>query len=223
MKDPYQVLGVAPTATDEEVKKAYRDLARKYHPDNYQDNPLADLAQEKMKEINEAYDTVTKNRAGGGTSGGYASGSAGSYSQSRQSYGGGYQGGYSGSYGQSSGSRSPQYAQVRSAINSGALNQAESLLAAMQTHDAEWNFLMGSVAYRRGWLDNARSYYETACRLEPANQEYRMALTRMQTGGVYQTYRSTGYNTSGGDCDGCDICTSMMLANCLCNCLGGGC
>ena len=52
MTDPYTVLNIPSTATDEEVKKAYRELARKYHPDNYHDNPLADLAQEKMKEIN---------------------------------------------------------------------------------------------------------------------------------------------------------------------------
>ena len=65
MRDPYQVLGVPSTATDEEVKKAYRDLARKYHPDNYHDNPLADLAQERMKEINEAYEAVQSQREGG--------------------------------------------------------------------------------------------------------------------------------------------------------------
>ena len=58
MRDPYQVLGVPSTATDEEVKKAYRNLAKKYHPDNYHDDPLADLAQEKMKEINEAYEEI---------------------------------------------------------------------------------------------------------------------------------------------------------------------
>ena len=62
MNDPYQILNIPPTATDEEVKRAYRDLARKYHPDNYHDNPLADLAQEKMKEINEAYDQIQKQR-----------------------------------------------------------------------------------------------------------------------------------------------------------------
>ena len=66
MRDPYSVLGVSPNASDEEVKKAYRELARKYHPDNYQNNPLADLAEEKMKEINEAYETITKQRSGGG-------------------------------------------------------------------------------------------------------------------------------------------------------------
>ena len=65
MRDPYSVLGVDQNASDEEIKKAYRELARKYHPDNYQNNPLADLAEEKMKEINEAYDAITKSRAGG--------------------------------------------------------------------------------------------------------------------------------------------------------------
>ena len=76
MTDPYTVLGVKPDASDEEVKRAYRELARKYHPDNYQNNPLADLAEEKMKEINEAYDQITKQRAGGGSSGGYGGYSA---------------------------------------------------------------------------------------------------------------------------------------------------
>ena len=63
MNDPYKVLGVPRDATDEEIKKAYRELARKYHPDNYVNNPLSDLVEEKMKEINEAYDTIQKERA----------------------------------------------------------------------------------------------------------------------------------------------------------------
>ena len=62
MTDPYKVLGVSPDATDGEVKKAYYALAKKYHPDAYRDNPLKDLADDKMKQINEAYDTITKQR-----------------------------------------------------------------------------------------------------------------------------------------------------------------
>ena len=80
MRDPYEVLGVSPDAGDDEVKKAYRELARKYHPDNYVNNPLADLAEEKMKEINEAYDAITKSRTGG--SGPYGGGSSGYAQQS---------------------------------------------------------------------------------------------------------------------------------------------
>ena len=80
MTDPYEVLNIPSTATDDEVKKAYRELARKYHPDNYHDNPLADLAQEKMKDINAAYDAIQKQRSGRA-----ASASGGSY---QQSYGG---------------------------------------------------------------------------------------------------------------------------------------
>ena len=63
MKDPYEVLGVSRNASEQEIKAAYRELAKKYHPDNYQNNPLADLAQEKMREINEAYDEIVKERS----------------------------------------------------------------------------------------------------------------------------------------------------------------
>ena len=173
MNDPYEVLGVPETATDEEVKKAYRELARKYHPDNYHDNPLADLAQEKMKEINAAYEQITRDRARGGSQGS-------GYGGSQSGYGGAYQRQqYGGSYGSASGSSVLQ--QVRLAINSGNLSRAEALLANYSDHNAEWNFLRGAVCYRRGWMDEARRYYQTACQMDPGNAEYRNGLVRVQS------------------------------------------
>lgn len=195
MNDPYSVLGVSPSSSDEEIKKAYRELARKYHPDNYQDNPLADLAQEKMKAINEAYDAITRARAGSGS---------GAQSSSYQGYGSGYQSYQSGS--------TPVYQQIRQAINTGNLPLAEQLLAGVPTRDAEWYFLNGAVAYRKGWLDEAQRNYQTAASMDPSNPEYRQAMqmTRYNTGGIY---RQTGYQNG---CDGCDICTALMCLNCLC-------
>lgn len=206
MRDPYEVLGVSPDAGDDEIKKAYRELARKYHPDNYQNNPLADLAEEKMKEVNEAYDAITKSRAGGGSpygggsaaqggyGYGYSSGSA--YQQQRQSGGGGV------------------YAQARQAVSRGDLDGAEQLLQGAPSRNGEWYFLMGSIAYRRGWLDEARQNYQIAVQMDPGNMEYRQAFSMMQRGGYgYQP------NTGGAQCDGMDCCTAMMCMNCLC----GGC
>ncbi|MBQ8974681.1 MAG: DnaJ domain-containing protein [Oscillospiraceae bacterium] len=197
MTNPYSVLGVSPDASDEDVKKAYRDLARKYHPDNYHDNPLADLAQEKMKEINEAYDEITKQRAGGGNS---SSGYSGGYSS------GGYSGG-----------TTPEFQRIRAAINAGNLDLAEQLLNSMSTRSAEWYFLMGSMYYRRGWLDEARRYFQSAVQMEPGNAEYAQALAMMNgAGAAYRPYGTRAVSDSG--CDMCDICTTMMCLNMCCNC-----
>ncbi len=190
MTDPYKVLNVPSTATDEEVKKAYRDLARKYHPDNYHDNPLADLAQEKMKEINEAYDTIQRQRSGR-AQGGPAS--SGAYRQ--QSY--------------SSANSNPAYARVRNLINSGDLNQAEQVLYEVGQKDGEWYFLSGSIAYRKGWLDEAMQNFNRAVQLEPNNMEYRQALQLMQRGGM-GGYRPAGYSSAG-----CDPCTAYLCFSCL--------
>ena len=201
MRDPYQVLGVPSTATDEEVKKAYRDLARKYHPDNYHDNPLADLAQERMKEINEAYEAVQSQRKAaraGGYSGGY----------------GGYQAGYQSGY-QSGGSR---YQRIRMAISQGNLNLAEELLNAMADHDAEWSFLKGAICYRRGWLDEARRYYQNAVNMDPDNQEYQRALDIAE--GRSTAYRPEGYdNVTTGTCGHGD-CLRLCGATLCCNAFG---
>ncbi len=204
MNDPYSVLGVSPSASDEEVKKAYRELARKYHPDNYHDNPLADLASEKMKEINEAYDTITKSREQGGGASSYSYGGGSAYqSQSR----------YTGA--------NVQYAQIRQLINANNLAQAEAMLGRIPTHDAEWNYLMGSVCWRKGWMDEAGRYFRTAATMDPGNVEYRNAVQYMNQGG--QAYRPAGAgmgNMMSSDA-ACNLCSNLICADCCCEMMGG--
>jgi len=192
MKDPYEVLGVPHGASDEEIKRAYRDLARKYHPDNYANNPLADLAQEKMKEINEAYDTLTK---GGGSS---------SYSSSSS---------YSGSsYG---GSSSTKFAEIRRLIQMGQLDKAEGQLDAMSNHNAEWYFLRGVIAQKRGWMDEAAQNFRIAVNMDPSNMEDRSALNNVSGGGY--TYRQQQYGGMNQQDECCEMCQMLMCLNCLCN------
>lgn len=198
MKDPYMTLGVSRDATDEEIKKAYRTLARKYHPDNYAGSDLADVAEEKMKEINEAYDMIGKMRAAGGTGGSYTG------TSSSQSY------------------TSGNYAEIRYRINEGRFSDAEILLDAIPASQrgAEWNFLKGCVMMQRGYYFDAQKYIETACYLDPTNMEYRQVKQRMRaTASSYDSpYRTTSY---GSACSGTDCCTSLICADCLCKCCGG--
>ena len=202
MTDPYQVLNVSSTASDDEIKKAYRDLARKYHPDNYHDNPLADLAQEKMKEINAAYDEIQRRRSGSGSRG---AGPAESY--------GGYrsQTGYDGS---------PAFLRVRMAINRNELQLAEQLLAQISDHDGEWNYLKGTICYRRGWIDEARRYLQNACQMDPQNSEYRNALDRLENRTT--SYRPEGYDVYSTGC-GDNMCSKVLCTYLICNaCSFGG-
>lgn len=217
MDDPYKVLGVLPNASDEEIKAAYRNLVKKYHPDNYADSPLADLATEKMKEVNEAYNAVKEMRSRGGSSG---------YGQRSAGYGGGQtSGGYDG-YRTAYSGGSERFAHVRSMINAGQILQAQSVLDAVPVseRDAEWNFLMGSVMLSRGWANEAYVNFQNACRQDPANPEYRAALSRMESqmnGNMWGGFN--GYNRGNQQgCTGCDICTGLICADCLCGGMGGG-
>ena len=214
MTDPYQVLGVSPSATDEQIKNAYRELARKYHPDNYVNTPLAALAQEKMKEINEAYDQIQRQRKQQQQSySGQASANRG-YSNagySRQSY---------------SGQGRSQFADIRQLLNSNRLSEAEELLEGIpqQRRDAEWYYLRGRVFYVHGWLDQAYSYYTRAVQMNPGIAEYQTALNQLMwqrnTGrpsGGYGDYR----NVQSGGMSGCDMCSGLICADCCCECMGG--
>ena len=130
MSDPYKILGVSPNATDDEIKTAYRQLAKKYHPDNYAGSPIADLASEKMKEINEAYDTVVAQRKRE-KAGGYSS-----YSSSNNTYGSNNN--YS--------NYSSGFNDIRYLFLVGRIADAEMLLNGVpaENRNAEWHFLKGT-------------------------------------------------------------------------------
>ncbi len=198
MTNPYEVLGVSETTTDEEIKTAYRKLAKKYHPDNYANSPLADVAEQKMKEVNEAYDTINQWRQKG-----KGTGSTGSSAYS------------------SANSSNSQFYNVRIYIQRNMIDQAEQVLGSTPNGNrtAEWYYLKGMCAYRRGWSEQAFGYFNTACNMDPNNPEYRAAMNNMQG---QRTYNYGGFNQpnsqSGSECSVCDICSAMMCANCLCNC-----
>lgn len=193
--NPYEVLGISPDASDDEVKSAYRELARKYHPDNYSNNPLSDLAEDKMQEINQAYDQIVQMRSRNSGGSQYASGSSGS----------------------------TRFFDIRNMINSGRIIDAETLLDGIpaSSRDAEWYFLKGSVLYKKGWLEDAYTHFQNAARMDPNNMEYRAAFNQMnmqrRTGG----YRTVGNRTQQGGCSGCDMCTGLICADCCCECMGG--
>lgn len=212
-QNPYRVLGVSETATDEEIKKAYRELVKKYHPDKYADNPLADAAAEKMKEINAAYDQITKERREGRTGGG-------------QSAYGGY-GGYGGYYGAGGyQSAAGQYADVRRMIMQNRIAEAEEILDGVPegSRSAEWYFLKGNVYSRRGWLSEAARCFERAYQMEPGNPEYAGAYQqfayRRQYGTGSTQGQAGGYTATTccgcNPCDPCDLCTGLMCLDCLC-------
>ncbi|MDO4458711.1 MAG: DnaJ domain-containing protein [Clostridia bacterium] len=210
MKDPYKVLGVSPSSSDEEIKNAYRALAKKYHPDQYAGNPLQEIADEKMKEINEAYDTIVAQRKNG-NAGGYSSG------YGRSSYGGYGYTGTNTNYGNT------DFADVRRFINMNRITDAEQILNGVpgERRNAEWNFLKGSCLYRRGYLEEARDYFSRACEMDPSNREYASAYNQAMN---YRAGNYGGYNpnmTGTGSCNTCDVCNTLICADCCCEMMGG--
>ena len=200
-KDPYQILGVSQNASEDDIKKAYKELVKKYHPDQYQDNPLSDVAEEKMAEINTAYDEIMQMRRSG----------SGSYS-----------------YGYSSNNGSV-YASIRQMIQSGSVTDADRELEAIpeSSRNAEWFFLKGSICYARGWLGEASRYFSVAAQMEPNNPEYNAAYNRMNYnagGNMYGSRNVYGaprgnYRSSGDDCG--NTLTALCCADCCCEMMGG--
>ncbi len=198
MKDPYGILGVSPYASNEEVKNAYRELAKKYHPDNYAHSPIADVAEEKMKEINEAYDEILKMRAGKAE----GAGSGGT--------------GYNSSYGSTgSGAGDPYFYEVRQSINNGRIKDAEAFLNNTPTEkrNAEWCFLTACVLTKKGYYFDALRLADTACNMAPDNREYAALRDNLRR-------QSNGYSRPAqqnvGGCNMCDCCTALICLDCMC-------
>lgn len=202
--NPYEVLGVSENATSEQIRAAYLSLVKKYHPDRYQDNPLKDLATEKLKEVNEAYAMLnSKSRSGSSASGGSYSSTGGGSSRSSS---------YTGQY-------SAEFARARSLLNSQNLQAAAAVLDGIPLHNAEWHYLYGIIFFRSARYSEAYDYLSRAASMEPGNSEYRQAFNMMQSRG------SRGY---GGGFSGdpqtrtaCNLCSSLLCADCCCECMGG--
>ncbi len=195
MTDPYKILGVSRESTDDEINTAYRKLVKQYHPDRYVGNPLADLAAEKIKEINEAYDAIMneRNNATGSREG-------------------------AGTYGNSSHGNDFDANRIRMLINSGKLGEAEILLGNARIRNAEWHFLMGMILKKKGWYDMAYQHLNRAASMDPANAEFRQARDNMDySGSGYRTYG----NESGYDGACCDSCQTLICADCCCEMCGG--
>lgn len=211
MRNPYEVLGIREGASIEEIKKAYKELVKKYHPDQYQNNPLSDLAESKLKEINQAYDALMKQSEG---SGGYSNRSGSSQTNYSRN-------GNSSSYG---GNNGDIYNQARMHINSGNIMAAEGILNRVKVRDAEWHYLTGLIFARKGWYNEAYNNLMTATNMDPSNFEYRSALNQMNnTNYQYQSnvFGRRGYNNGGMDM--CQMCQCMICTDCLCDSMGGDC
>lgn len=193
MKDPYEVLGLKRGASKEEVKSAYRKLAKKYHPDMNVNNPLQDLAEEKFKEVQWAYDEIIK-----GTSS--SSGSSGGYSSN------------------SNNNNGSNLSSVRQQINVGRFQDAIRTLNSISNRDAEWNFLMGVCFVNIGSVGQGMQYVQRAVNMEPRNVEYQNFLSQIMN--MQRAYQNRAYRYNSGN-NSVDCCTQLICADCLCECLGG--
>lgn len=199
--NPYQVLGVSPNASNDEIKKAYRDLLKKYHPDGYINNPLAGLAEEKFKEVQEAYDQIMKERESG----------------------------YSGVGG--SEYDTDEMRMVSNYINSGNYVEALKLLERIPLRSARWYYYSAAANAGAGNNVRAYDHARQAVNMDPNNQEYRILLNQLEgQERRYQNNRYSGgygggYGGNGGgygrNYGTGNLCCDLWCADSCCECMGG--
>lgn len=243
MYDPYSVLGVSRNATEEEIKKAYKTLSRKYHPDANINNPNKDQAEEKFKEIQAAYQQIMKERTSGygGSSGGYGYGGSGSGSYGGGGASGNYGGGYGnqgyggfgygpfGGFGQSQETGYEENTYIRAAgnyIRNGYYKEARTTLDNMgeAQRDARWYYYSAIAHSGLGNNVAALEHARKASAMEPDNMSYRSLVQQFESGGSWYEQRQAayGYPTFGSG----NLCLKLCLVNMVCNlccCGSGGC
>ena len=214
--DPYKVLGVSRDASDDEVKKAYRNLSRKYHPDANINNPNKAQAEEMFKKVQAAYDQIMKERQYGGH------GTAGSQYGPGSSHYGGYSGGFGGfgGFGASDREEEPRMQAARNFINSGHYQEACNVLNSIQERNARWYYYSAIANSGIGNQINALEYARKAVQMEPGNAEYRQLVSRLENNGRWYADRGTqyGFGTDGRSNCLSDLCC-CMCASSMC---GGG-
>ena len=196
--NPYEVLGISPNASNDEVKKAYRELSRKYHPDSYVDNPLAELAEEKFKEVQEAYDQIMKQRENGGYS----------YQAGGQSY--------------SSSSSSQETVELQAArnyINARRFREALNVLAGISNRNAMWYYYSSIANMGIGNNLVAVEHAKQAAAMEPNNMEYVNYANQMQFRS--QRYQTQGYGYGRQTYGTGDLCCDLWCLDTMCECMGG--
>lgn len=234
MRNPYEVLGISENASEEEIKKAYRALSRKYHPDANVNNPNKDQAEEKFKEIQQAYQQIMYEREHGpgtyGSRGGSSSGSSGYGNAGYGSYGGydsyggfggfGGFGGYqnSGGSGQSSYGQDPKLQAAENYIRNHHYEEALHVLSEISTRNARWYYLSAMANSGQGNNVLAKEHAQKAASMEPDNMMYRQLLAQMENGGAwYQTMGNMYGNPMSTEGDWCmKLCMLNLFCNCCC-------
>lgn len=215
MMNPYQVLGVSQSASDEEIKKAYRTLSRKYHPDANVNNPNKAQAEEKFKEVQQAYDQIMKEKQQGSSYGGsYGYNNSGGTS----SYGYGGSRSYGGNRSYSAGNDTPQMQAAANYIANRCYAEALNALNSIPFAERRARWYYYSAMANQGAGNNlmAKEHAQRAVEMEPSNMEYRQFLQHLEFGGTWYTNMGSNYDrpyASAGN-----WCLSMLFLNMLCNC-----